>query len=132
MNAVATHPTRTRVPRAVLWALTSMALGLCVAVVRSILMRDWSHPSTAVVPVAVLSVLCVAWLFGLWRRLNWLRWTTIVLGALGCMGARWSLELLHDPIQIDLYWVQFVTTLLTVTLLLLPSSRNWYIRRVVS
>jgi hypothetical protein len=132
VNTVATHPTPTGVPKAVLGALTSMALGLCVAVFRSILMRDWSHPTTAIVPVAVLSMLCVGWLFGLWRRLNWLRWTTIVLGALGCMGARWSLELLHDPIQIDLYWVQFVTTLLTVTLLLLPASRNWYVRRVVS
>jgi hypothetical protein len=132
MNAVAAHPTPARAPSAVLCALASMTLGLCVAVLRSILMRDWSHPSTAIVPVAILTVLCVAWLFGLWRRLNWLRWTTIVLGALGCTGARWSLEMLHDPIQIDLYWVQFVTTAPDCDLASVPPSRNWYVGRVVS
>jgi len=109
-----------------------MTLGLTVAVVRSVLMRDWSHPSSAMIPVSILAAFCFAWLYGLWRRLNWLRWTTVVLGALGCLGARWSLALLHDPIQVDLYWVQFVTTLVTVTFLLLPSSRDWYVKRVVS
>jgi hypothetical protein len=39
---------------------------------------------------------------------------------------------LHDPIQVDLYWVQFVTTLVTVVLLLLPSSNTWYGSRAVS
>ena len=111
INDVTTHST---MPKAVLYALASMALGLFLAVIRSILMRDWSHPSSAIIPVAVLTVLCLAWLYGLWRRRNWLRWTTIVLGALGCLGARWSLAILHDPVQVDLYWVQFATTLLTV------------------
>jgi type IV secretory pathway VirB2 component (pilin) len=122
--------TPSAMPKAVLYALASMALGLSLAVVRSVLMRDWSHPSSAIVPVVVLTALCLAWLYGLWRRRNWLRWTTIVLGALGCLGARWSLAILHDPVQVDLYWVQFATTLLTVVLLLLPSSRNWYVARV--
>jgi hypothetical protein len=109
-----------------------MALGLSLAVVRSVLMRDWSHPSSAIVPVAVLAIICLAWLFGLWRRLNWLRWTTVILGASGCLGAYWSVARLHDPIQVDLYWVQFVTTLVTVVLLLLPSSNTWYGSRAVS
>jgi hypothetical protein len=124
--------TRPRIPGVVLYALGSMALGLSVAVARSVLMRDWSRPSSAIIPVAVLAVLCLAWLYGLWCRLNWLRWTAVILGALGCLGARWSLAALHDPMQIDLYWVQFVTTLVTVLLLLLPPSRDWYVRRVVS
>lgn len=125
-------PPSSSAPNAVVYALGSMTLGLTVAVVRSVLMRDWSHPSSAMIPVSILAAFCFAWLYGLWRRLNWLRWTTVVLGALGCLGARWSLALLHDPIQVDLYWVQFVTTLVTVTFLLLPSSRDWYVKRVVS
>jgi len=129
MNDDATNP---GVPKAVLYALGSMVLGLVVAVVRSVLMRDWSHPSSAIMPVAVLAAFCLAWLYGLWCRLNWLRWTTIILGASGCLSAHWSLAILHDPVQIDLYWVQFVTTLLTVGLLLLLSSRDWYAKRVVS
>jgi hypothetical protein len=117
---------RPSAPPQVLAALGFMGVSFSVAALRSALVQDWARPIPAALSVFVLASLCGLWLYGLWRRLNWLRWVTVFLGASGCLLAWKSLAQLHDPTQIALYWLQFALTVPTVVLFVLPPSQRWY------
>jgi hypothetical protein len=128
-NAAATE-SHQRPPQSVIVVLCLVAAVCLIAQVRSALMKDWTRPAPAIGGMAFLALVSLLWLYGLWRRLNWVRWTTIVLGVGGCLLASRSIARLHDPTQIALYWVQFALTVPTIAFLLAPSARVWYARRV--
>jgi UDP-N-acetylmuramyl pentapeptide phosphotransferase/UDP-N-acetylglucosamine-1-phosphate transferase len=115
-------------PAQVRAALGLMAVAFAVVVLRSALMQNWARPTPAFLNLFILAAICAFWLYGLWRRLNWLRWVTVFLGTTGCLLASRSLARLHDPTQIALYLVQFAVTAPTVILLVLPPARRWYTR----
>jgi hypothetical protein len=117
-------------PRSAIVVLCLVAAISLIAEVRSALMKDWARPAPALVGMGFLALICLLWLYGLWRRVNWVRWMTIILGVGGCLLASRSIARLHDPTQVALYWVQFALTVPTVAFLLTPSARSWYERRV--
>jgi hypothetical protein len=118
-------------PGPVRFALGFMGVGFVVALVRAALMKDWSRPGEALIWLAVLVGVCAAWVYGLYRRKNWLRWFTILSFAVGIANTPWALDVLHDPRQIAMYWVQCFTALPAAVLLCLPTAARWFMRRAV-
>jgi hypothetical protein len=86
--------------------------------------RTLSVP-TVIIPAVALAVNWW-WLYMLLRRVNWVRWVTVVLGGLGCLFAFHYAAPLRDPVQIALYWTQLGLTLPAVVLLVLPGAQSWY------
>jgi len=74
---------QTSPPWQVVSAIYLLGAELGLAVVRSILMKDWSRPIPATLGVLVLAAVCSLWLYGLWasaqlaalvHRDFWHRW----------------------------------------------------------
>ena len=128
MSTSVRPPQGTAPPSQVLAALGLMAVVFAVAVLRAALMKNWAQPTLAAVNLIILAAICGIWLYGLWRRLNWLRWVTVFLGATGCLLASRSVANLHDPTQVALYGVQFALTVPGVILFVLPPAQRWYTR----
>jgi hypothetical protein len=128
VNASVGSAPRASPPPLALAALYLLGAEFALAIVRSILMKDWSHPTVATLWVVALVVLCSFWLYALWRRVKWVWWATVTLGAVGCSLAPVSVSILHQPLQVTLYWMQFALTAASVVLLVLPSPRHWYLR----
>jgi uncharacterized membrane protein (DUF2068 family) len=117
---------KNRPPAGVLYALGLMAAEFAIAIVRSALMKDWTRPAASAVAVAVLALICILWLYGLWRRKVWLWWVTVIGGVGGCILTPWSVGMIHDSAQLRLYLLQVVVVAPAMLLLLLPASRRWY------
>lgn len=113
-------------PRPVLIAISMLAAEFGLALVRDFLMRNWSRPHHAVIGVFLIAAICLLWLYGLLRRRNWVRWLTVIIGAVGCALAPFSVARIHDPVQLLLYWIQFTLTLPATVILVLPAARRWY------
>jgi peptidoglycan/LPS O-acetylase OafA/YrhL len=128
LNATAASSPRPPAPRQVLIAICLMGAVFMLAMMRSVLMKDWSHPRASVFGVIVLGVICFFWIYGLFRGLNWVWWITVILGVGGCILAPLSVSGLHEPIQIYFYWLQFALTAPAMILFLLPAARLWYKR----
>jgi hypothetical protein len=129
VNAPVGSTPRASPPPLALAALYLLGAEFAVAIVRSILMKDWDHPTVATLWVVALVVLCSFWPYAPWRRVKWVWWATVVLGAVGCALAPVSVSILHQPVHVALYWLQFALTAASVVLLLLPSPRHWYLHR---
>ena len=128
MNAQAPTTLRLKTPLLAVVALYLLGSEFVVVVLRSIIMKDWSHPIGAMLWLTPLVVLCSLWFYGLTRRLKWVWWTTVILGVIGCAFAPTSVAVLHRLVNLVLYWVQFALTVVSVVVLLLPSVRHWYLR----
>jgi hypothetical protein len=115
-------------PRQVFVALCLMGVEFGLAVIRTVLLRDWSRPVPAVLAVLLVAVLAMIWLYGLYRRRNWVRWMTVIVCGGGCVLAPFDVARLDDSVQIVLYWLQFAVTVPVVVLLLLPGTHVWYTR----
>ena len=109
-------------------AISLVAGGCLVAVARAVLMKDWTRATPAAVGVGLLAAICLLWLYGLWQRLNWLRWATVILGGAGSIVGLWGVYSLGDPVQVKLYWLQFILIEAAVVLLLLRAASTWYTR----
>lgn len=117
-------------PRLVIIAIAIMAGAFAIALVRVCLMKHRSPgPGPVIFGLVLDSAISLPWLYGLWRRRNWVRWLTVILGATGCALASRSLARLHDPTQVILYWVQFALTIPVVIILVFPSVSAWYTSR---
>jgi type IV secretory pathway VirB2 component (pilin) len=129
VNASLGSTPRASPPPLALAALYLLGAEFALATVRSILMKDWSHPAAATLWVVALVVMCFFWWYALWRRVKWVWWATVILGVVGCALAPVSVSILHRPLHVALYWLQFALTAASVGLLLLPSPRHWYLHR---
>jgi len=108
-------------------AAVAFVAGAClVALLRAILMKDWTRPLPAAAGILLMAAISLIWLYGLWRRLNWLRWATVILGGGGSFIGLWGVARLGDPVQTRLYWIQFSLLVPAAVLLLLPAVRMWY------
>ena len=128
MSALALSTRRPSPPPLALVALYLLGSEFGLVVLRSIIMKDWSHPIDATLWLVPLVALCTLWFYGLARGLGWVWWTTVILSALGCAFAPMSVSILHRPVNIALYWLQFTLAVISVVVLLLPSVRHWYLR----
>jgi hypothetical protein len=116
----------TGIPGQVQLVLSLVAAGFLVGFVRAALMKDWSRPVPAVVGLAILAAVSTLWMYGLCRRVNWLRWLTVTFFALIFLAAPWVSANIHNAIQISIYWVQFLIGVAVVILLCMPVTRQWF------
>lgn len=86
---------------------TSKASGLPLAV-------------TALIFASLLSL----WLFGLYRRLNWLRWLTVAVAAGGLLSLPWVWDVIVSNASI--YAVRYILFDTDALLLCLPQADGWY------
>ena len=93
-----------------------------MGVARFALRKDGALSAATTVLVAVF-VLALNWwwLYMIWRRVNWVRWVTVVLGGLSFLIAPYYYAV-RDP----LYWAQLSLTLAAVVLLVAPPTQSWY------
>jgi FtsH-binding integral membrane protein len=119
-------PQRTLPPPQVLTALGLMALLFAVGLLRAALIQNWTQPVFAALGLFLLSATCGFWLYGLYRRLNWLRWVTVLAGAGGCLLVSRAATELRDPVQLGLYYLQVALMAPSVVLFVLPPARRWY------
>src|SRR5690348_1352920 len=117
---------RTCPPRPVLIVVALMAGQFLIALVRVSLMKDWSRPRGAILGLLLICAICLPWMYGLWRRRNWVRWLTVISGTVGCALTPLNLARLHDPAQVTYYWVQFALTIPVMTILFVPAAGGWY------
>ncbi len=125
-NAPLDDKHRSAPPRPVVIALSLLGAEFGLALIRSILMKDWSRPVLAALGVLLLAVVCLLWWYGLWRRRNWVCWITVVGGLSGIALSPLSVARLSDPVQRRLYWLQLALTLPVIIMLVLPAARQWY------
>jgi hypothetical protein len=122
-----TTASNARPPRLVILAIAMVAGQYAIALVRVCLMKHRSPGAGPVIfGLILISAICLPWMYGLWRRRNWVRWLTVILGATGCALASRSVARLHDPTQVILYWLQFALTIPVVIILVLPPVGAWY------
>ena len=132
MHASASSETPSKLPATVVAALCFTAAGFVLAMVRSILMQDWSRPLTSTISVGVLFTIGALWLYGLWRRTRWMWWFTVFSWALGLVFAPWSMSIVRGSTQLVLYWCQLVIAIFAVGLYVSKPSREWYLNRAAT
>jgi hypothetical protein len=87
------------------------------------------HPVTTAVILVLFAAISLSWVFGLWRRLNWLRWFTVVFHVFVIGDVlRGDFERGRGP---DLLGCVLIATQITVIVLFLrPVASHWYRRQV--
>src|SRR3546814_6373809 len=73
----------------------------------------------------MLTLICVAWILGLCRRIRWLRWRTVICGGFGLLAIPSLAASDTLGLQSALYLAQCVTLVIASVLLLLPSASAW-------
>jgi hypothetical protein len=81
--------------------------------------------------VAAFTALGVLWVYGLWRRRNWVRWITIAYGVGNILAVPRAPALFHGP-ALFTFWVEVASGATAAVLLLLPSARSWYTSQFAS
>jgi hypothetical protein len=116
-------------PRAVIIACTLLGASFLLAVVRSVIAGGWDNPGERVLGVLILVALTSAVVFGLYRGVNWLRWLSIVLIALGLLLLPFSLGAIPGTTELLIHLSQGILQGGCAALLLLPSAAAWFQRR---
>jgi hypothetical protein len=85
------------------------------------------HPVSAAVIVLLFTVIGSLWLYGLWRRRNWVRWLTVILNVVTVS------DMLHKDIANgrgpDLVGYFLIAIHVAVTVMFLrPAASHWYRR----
>jgi hypothetical protein len=115
-------------PLLVLTVLVLLTGQFVIALVRISLMTDSAHPYQVIRGWVLISAVCLPWMYGLWRKRNWVRWLTVISAVTGCAMTPLNLARLHDPVQVICYWLQFALTIPVVIILMLPAVGDWYTR----
>jgi cell division protein FtsW (lipid II flippase) len=115
-----------RAPMPVVIALCSIGVSLALAPVRSLEMDGWERPLLKASALVILICLGGAWVWGLYRRKNWLRWLTIVAGVTGLFALPTLVPLFGRDMQGSLYLAQCVLSVFGAALLALPVSSRWF------
>jgi len=121
-----TEVSRQRIPDQVLVALSLLGTQYLIGVIGRALRMDWNHLQQAQVTVACYTLVCALWIYGLYRRQNWLRWVTVVYFALHVVLIPVWLNRIHDAAQVALYWAEMILGAPATVLLCLPKARLWY------
>jgi hypothetical protein len=130
--AASSHTTRdalqARPPRAAFVAGVFVAVSLVLAAAKVSLLTFWHSPILQVLSgLLYLSLACIA-MSSVYKARNWVRWCMVFLGLLALFG----LLGLHEGMPLFtlvLHITQGVLLGAASALLLLPSSKRWFVRR---
>ena len=109
-----------------LFALWIVGMQGMLDVIGKGLRTNWDHPQTGQVTVACYALACVIWIYGLFRRQNWVRWITILYAAFQVLLCPFAPATIRDSTQLAIYWVAVILGASAAVLLCLQSARSWY------
>jgi hypothetical protein len=118
-------------PNQVIAAVILLGVQFSIAVVGEAFQMNWDHLQQAQVIVAIYTAVSALWVYGLYRRQNWLRWITVAYTVYQVVMLPLTLPSIHDVAQLTVYWVAVVLGVTAVVLLCLPKARQWYNRSAV-
>jgi hypothetical protein len=81
--------------------------------------------ATLLLPALLLAAVYLLWLFGLYRRLNWLRWLTVGGAILGILCLPWVWRILQSQGDFSLRLLKYVLFDSGAILLCLPQANRW-------
>jgi hypothetical protein len=90
------------------------------------LQTNWVYLPQAQVRTACFAILSALFLYGLYRRQNWLRWMTVAYTALQVLAMPVVLPKIHDAAQLVLSCTAIILGVAASVLLCLPKARQWY------
>jgi predicted MFS family arabinose efflux permease len=115
-----------RMPDQVTWALLLIGVQFFLGVLDKALQMDWLYSQQAQVKTAFFAVVSALFLYGLYRRQNWLRWILVAYTALQVIAIPMALPGIHDAAQLMLTCARVILGVAASVLLCLPKSRQWY------
>jgi hypothetical protein len=118
-------------PEQVKYAAILLATSTGLAIVNLAFRAHSDNPLTYVVLAAIASVpLLFAWL--IFRGKNWARWVFVVLTVLNLLFIPSSIRRLHasSAFQVWFYCFQTLLQVIIAVLLCLPSSNEWFKKRL--
>ena len=81
--------------------------------------------------VSFWTVLFLLWFYGLWRRQGWVWYLTVIGGAYTCV-TPFLQPIPPDRVPYFVFWVQYALWVSMTTILVLPTGRNWFLRRTAA
>jgi hypothetical protein len=115
-----------RIPDQVTTALYLLGVQYFLGAVRRALQTNWLYLPHEQVKTAFFVVVCALFLYGLYRRLNWLRWITVAYTAFQGLAMLVVFPRIHDAAQLVLSCAAIIVGLVASVLLCLPKARQWY------
>jgi hypothetical protein len=115
-----------RVPDQVITAILLLGVQSFLVTLNQVLRMDWLYRQEAQLKVAFLVAVSALFLFGLYRRLNWLRWIVIAYTALQVLAMPAALPKIHDAAQFVLTCAAVILGIAASVLFCLPTARRWY------
>ena len=122
---------RGQLPPQVALALCLIGADFVLGIVRISLDPHFSGPQLLLV-VPIWVTLFSLWLFGLYRRLNWLRWLTVAGAAVGLLSLplAWGSIASHGSVPFQL--IKYALFGAGALLLCLPQANSWYGRKAAA
>jgi hypothetical protein len=114
------------IPDQVIAAILLLGVQYFFAVLAKVLQMDWAHFQQAQVRTAFFAAASAIWLYGLYRRLSWLRWITVVFTVFQVVALPVVLPRIHDAAQLLLFCVSIFLGVAATVLLCMPKARQWY------
>ena len=87
---------------------------------------NWVYLPEAQVTTAFFAVVSALFIYGLYRRQNWLRWITVAYTALQLLAMPVVLPKIHDAAQLVLSCAAIILGVAASVLLCWPKARKWY------
>jgi hypothetical protein len=114
------------VPDQVITAILLLGVQSFLVTLNQALRMDWLYRQQAQLKVAFLVAVSALFLFGLYRRLNWLRWIVIAYTALQVVAMPVALPKIHDAAQLVLTCAAVISGIAASVLFCMPTARRWY------
>jgi hypothetical protein len=124
MQASVTSPQR--LPWQVALALSLLAADFALGLVQ--LFTGALTGLTLLVVLLLAALLYALWLWGLYRRINWLRWLTVAGATVGILSLSWTWGLIRHQGNVPLYVLKYVLFDAGAILLCMPQAHAWYTR----
>jgi hypothetical protein len=115
-----------RIPDQVITALLLLGVQYFLAVLAKTLQRDWAYFQQAQIRTALFAAASAIWLYGLYRRLSWLRWVTVVFTGFQVVALPVVLPRIHYAAQLVLFCASILLGVAATVLLCMPKARQWY------
>ena len=118
-------------PDQVTTALFLLGVQSFLVLLNKALQTDWLYLPQAQVKTACFAVVSALFLYGLYRRQNWLRWMIVAYTALQVVAIPVALPRIHDAAHLVLTCAGVILGVAASVLLCLPNARQWYASRRV-
>jgi hypothetical protein len=113
-------------PDQVISALYLLGVQSFLTALNRALQVDWLHLQQEQFKTAFFAIVSALFLYGLYRRQNWLRWITVAYTALQVVAISATFSRTHDAAHLVLSCATVIVGVAASVLLCLPEARRWY------